>query len=199
MKKLYRLVFALMVMLSMTMSVQALEQKTIDRQNSLGAYAYWTKTTTDEMKIITSLEVIQLDDGTHIDMRICTASKWGLIMSCKVGSKVTQEMVFSMDKKLDSANLKAVQIDLLESACYECEPVSAGTATIEEATWQGTGEVSESSNRYISKYNDYIDKGSYSNFERMATARVSINHEDLGTSSYARLFKSKSTIMNMQK
>ncbi|CAG0977320.1 hypothetical protein METP3_01864 [Methanosarcinales archaeon] len=133
------------------------------------------------------------------DMQIGTASKWGLIMSCKVGSKVTEDMIFSMDKKLNSAKLKAVQIDLLESACPGCEPTPAGTATIEEATWEGTGEVSESSNRYISKYNDYIDKVSNSLLERMATAKVSINHEDLGTSSYARLFESKSTNMYMQK
>ena len=47
MKKIYMLALAFMVLFSMTMSVEALEQKTINRQNGVSAYADWTKTTGD--------------------------------------------------------------------------------------------------------------------------------------------------------
>ena len=48
MRKIYTLVFALMVLLSVTMSAAALESKTIFRQNGVAAVASWSDETPDE-------------------------------------------------------------------------------------------------------------------------------------------------------
>jgi hypothetical protein len=199
MKKIYMLALAFMVLFSMTMSVEALQQKTINRQNGVSAYADWTKTTGD-LTTDTLLSVTQSDIGTDIWMYICTYDITGN-GSCKSGEIITQENVFSMDKKLDSASLKAVQIELSEWICDEngmCLQTPAGTANI-EATWTAIGKVSTGSYKWMSKDGNYIAKGSSSSSSRMATAQGTLNNEDLGTSAFGGMAKFKSVDMQMIK
>ncbi len=201
MKKLYMVVFALMVLLSITMSVTALEQKTIDRQNGMAAYADWTETTPENITTDTYLSVTQSNDGTDIYISMCSYDQEGSNWSCKSGYKFTQENVFSIDNKLNSANLEAVQIDLYQWNCDEtgmCWETPDGTATI-DANWTGTGDVVKGSFKYMSKYDDYVMKGSDSSISREATATGSINGNDLGTSDFGGLAKFKSAYMYMKK
>ncbi len=199
MRKIYILASALMVLFSMTLSVEALEQKTIYRQNGMSAYADWMETTPEGLTTDTYLSVTQSNDGTDIYMSICTFDMTGN-GSCKSGYKFTQDNVFSIDKKLDSASLNAVQIDLYQWNCDEtgCWETPAGNANI-EATWAGTGGLSKGSYKWMSKYGDYMSKGSDSSTSREAIAQGSINGDDLGTSDFAGMAKFKSVYMDMVK
>src|SRR3990172_4856772 len=111
MKKLYTIVFALVVMLSMIMSATALQYKTIYRQNGVAAYADWSETNGDISKY-TDLFVQKTDDGTDIVLSICTYNMATSYWSCKSGYSVTQDNVFSMEGKgkLNSASLSEVNI-----------------------------------------------------------------------------------------
>ena len=194
MKKIYMLALVFMVLFSMTMSVEALQQKTMNRQNGVSVYAEWIKNSSIDMMSDTFLSVTQSDVGTDIYLSICTSTFVG--PSCKSGM-VTQDNVFSMDKKLDSASLKAVQIQLSEWNCDDtgCWETPDGTATI-EANWTGTGKVSQDSYKWTSKNGDYIAKGSSSSSSRTATAQGTLNNEKIGTSNFGGMAKFKS--MNIE-
>lgn len=194
------LALAFMVLFSMTMSATALEQKTINRQNGMAAYADWMETKPEGLTTDTYLSVTQSNDGTDIYISMCSYDTEGSNWSCKSGYMFTQDNVFSMDKKLNSASLNAVQIDLYQWNCDEtgCWETPAGTATI-QATWAGTGDVSKGSYKWMSKYGDYTAKGCSSSLSRAATAEGSINDENIGASSYAGLAKFKDVYMEMIK
>jgi len=201
MKKIYMVVFALLVIFSVTMSATALEQKTIDRQNGMAAYADWMETTPDGLTTDTSLSVTQTNDGIDIYISICSYETEGSNWSCKSGYKFTQDDVFSISKKLNSANLEAVQIDLYQWNCDEngmCSETPDGTATI-EANWAGKGEVLKSSYKYISKSGDYISKYSDISSMRDATVTGTLDGLELGPSSYGGLVIFKHASIWMQK
>ncbi|MCJ7616135.1 MAG: hypothetical protein MUO43_06315 [Desulfobacterales bacterium] len=199
MRKLYGVAFALMVMLSVTMSAVALTSKTIYRQNGESAYADWIETTTEDLTTDTFLSVTQSDVGTDIYLSICTYDM-SYYSSCKWGYKFTQENVFSMDKKLDSANLEAVQLELYQWNCDDngCWETPDGTATI-EANWVGIGTVLKSSYTWTDKSGDYISKSSSRSSSRDAIAEGTLNNEELGTSDFGALAIFKSVYMQMQK
>jgi hypothetical protein len=192
MKKLYAAAFAFVVSLSMIMSATALEYKTIYRQNGMSAYADWTEINGD-INNDTYLSVTETDDGTDVYLSIWTYDASTGNSSYKYGYNFIQDDVFSIDKKLNSASLENMQIDLYQWYCDEngiCGETPAGTATI-KADWTGTGD--------ISKYGDYIAKGSDSSSSRNAIATGSINGDDIGTSAFAGLAKFKSVYMDMKK
>lgn len=191
MKKLYAVVFALMVLISVAMSAAALESKTIYRQNGLSAYASWSEMTTDGIAD-TYLNVAETDDGTDIYLSVCTSDSSGNY-SCKWGYKFTTDNVFEIDGKLNSASLSAVQVDLYDWYSYTPE-----TTTI-QAQWTGVGDTSKGSYKSISKYGDYISKYSDSSTYREATATGTRDGHDLGASAYAGLVKFKSVSMYMEK
>lgn len=199
MKKIYMVVFTLMVIFSVTMTAAALEMKSIYRQNGMSAYADWTDTNGD-VSTYTDLFVTKTDDGTDIGVSICTNDMITGDWSCKSGYMFTQDNVFSIDKTLDSASLNAVEIDLYEWYCDEngCWETPAGSTTI-QANWAGAGDKTKGSFKYMSKYGDYIMKGSDSSISREATATGSINGNDLGTSDFGGLAKFKSAYMDMKK
>lgn len=193
MKKIYTIVFALMVLLSITMSAAALQSKTIYRQNGLSATADWSEKTNDGIKD-TYLNVMNTKDGTDIAVSICTSDATGNY-SCKFGYTSTQENVFNMDTKLVSAALSAVQVDLFDWS--NPNPV-VETITI-KAQWTGVGDITKSSYQSISKFNGIISKYSDSSSIRQATATGSINDQDLGITEYAGLIKFKDASIWMQK
>ncbi len=192
MKKLNTLVFALMVLLSITISATAMDYKTINRQNGVSAYADWTDTNGD-VSTYTDLFVMKTDDGTDIGVSICTYDTVTGISSCKSGYKLTQDNVFSIDQKLNSAGLSEVDIDV-----YDWNTGTAETLKV-KAGWTGTGDAAKGSFKYTSKYGDYTMKGSSSSISREATAAGSINGNDLGTSDFGGLAKFKSAYMEMKK
>jgi len=201
MKKIYMVVFAVLVIFSVTMSATALEQKTIYRQNGMAAYADWMETTPEGLTTDTSLSVTQSNDGTDIYISMCSYGNEGSNWSCKSGYKFTQDDVFSIDKKLNSANLEVVQIDLYQWNCDEtgmCWETPDGTATI-GANWAGKGIVSKSSSKYISKSGDFISKYSDSSSIREATVTGSLDGLELGPSNYGGLVIFKHASISMQK
>jgi hypothetical protein len=200
MKKIYMVVFALLVIFSFTMSATALETKIIDRQNGKAAYADWVETTPEG--IITKdtyLSVTQSNIGTDIYLSICSYNTDGSY-SCKYGYTLIQDDVFSMDKKLNTANLESVQIDLYEWTCDEygnCwETVDSKTI---DANWAGTGDVSKGSYKYMSKSGDYMSKFSGSSSYRGATVTGSLNGLELGQTNYGAMVIFKQASISMQK
>ncbi len=193
MRKLYVLALALMVLLSMTLSVEALEQKTINRQSGMTAYADWTETTAEGQTTDTYLSVTESNDGTDIYISICTYDTTGYY-ACESGYKFTTEDVFSMDKKLVSASLSGVDIEV-----YDWNTGAAETLKNVRAEWTGTGDVSTGSFKYTSKYGDYMMKSSSSSSYREAGATGSIDDIDLGVSAYGGMGKFKSADIYMEK
>lgn len=184
MKKLYTLVFALMVLLSVTMSASALVSKTITRQNGEAALASWSDTATGSF---TQLSVTETNDGTDIFVFISTPT------SFKFGFIFTQENVFDIDKKLTTATLSPVTLDLFDFSTGTVE-----TITI-QAQWTGMGDLTRNSFKFMSKSGEFIAKFSDNSVIRQATATGSIDGTDLGTSGFANLIKFKSASMTMQK
>lgn len=190
MKKSYVLLFALVVLLSTAMSVQALESKTISRTNGASASASWNEINGD---ITTSkyLSVTETDDGTDIYLEIYT---WGPdYWSEKSGYLFTQDDVFSIDKKLNSASLSEVPIEVYDWDTGESETITVNT------DWIGKGDLSRGSSSSISKSEDYVWKSSDSSKYRDSSVTGSINGLDLGTSSYASLSSFKSAYISMEK
>lgn len=193
MRKLYGVAFALIVLISVTMSAVALTSKTIYRQNGESVYAEWT----DPNGSNTFLSITKTNLGTDIYLSVCTPD------SCKYGYTLTQENVLDIQKKLNSAILNSVDIELLEWVCDESNCWETFTTATIQAEWTGTGDIQKGSYKWMSKYNDYVEKGSSSSSFREAKATGSIvigsDSRDLGQSKYGGLAIFKSASMQMQK
>jgi hypothetical protein len=190
MRKSYTIIFALIALLSMTMSVQALESKTIERDNGASAYAYWVETNGD-VTLEKYLSVTETDDGTDIYLEIYTYGPdyW----SGKSGYLFTEDDVFSIDKKLNSASLSDIEIEV-----YDWDTDETETLTV-NADWTGIGEISKDSSISRSQSGNYIWKSSSNTKYRDASATCSINGLDLGESFFASLYNFKSASMSMEK
>lgn len=193
MKKSYTLLLTLVVLLSTAMSVQALESKTIERHNGASASANWDEVNGD---IITSkyLSVTETKDGTDICLDIYTwDSSNGNFLSDKWGYICTQDDVFTIDKKLNSASLSNVEIEV-----YDWNTGESETLTV-NADWTGRDSISRDSYTSKSQNGNYVWKSSDIYKFRDASATASINGQDLGASSYASLSNFKSAYMSMEK
>lgn len=199
MKKLYTIGFVLIALFSIAMSVEALEYKTMYRQNGMSAYAYWMESA-EGLTTDTFLTATKSDSGTDVYLSICTYDEVTYYWSCRSGYKLIQDDDFSIDKKLSSASLKPVSIYLYQWSCDEdsCWGGPESIATV-EATWTGIGGVSKGSYKWMSKYGDYISKGGGSSSSRDGIAKGSIDGYDLETTNYAGLAKFKSAYMDMKK
>lgn len=192
MKKLYTFTFALIVLLSMAMGAQALESKTIERQNGVSAFATWTEKS-DDITTDTYLSVTETNDGTDIYLDMCTYGPedyW----SGKSGYISTEDDVFSIDKKLNSASLSEVKIDFYDWDTGEI----MDTVTI-NADWTGTGDITKGSYTSMSKSGGYMWKSSDSSKNRDASVTGSINGCEPEISSYASLSNFKFAYMSMEK
>lgn len=200
MKKIYAFIFALIVLLTMAMSAEALDYKTISRNNGVSANAYWTEVDGD-ITTETYLYVTETNDGTDIYLSMYTSTydttteTWS--WSDKSGSMYTQDDVFSMDKKLNSASLSDVQIEVY-GWNYDLGTYEPETLTV-SADWTGMGDIAKSSYKSMSKDGDYVWRSSDSSSYRSAIATGSINGNDLGSSDSASLIKFKQAYMDMKK
>ena len=192
MKKLFTGVFVLMVLLSLAISAEAFESKEIYRDEGMAAYASWYEYS-DGVNTEKFIQATKSNDGTDIFVYIWTYDENTGDWSDKWGYMFTQEDVFEIDKKLESATLSPVDIEL-----FDWNTGTVETITI-AAQWTGEGDVMKSSFKHISKYDDFMSKYSDKSSFREATATGSINDEDLGTSDYGELIKFKSVSMYMEK
>ncbi len=177
----------MVVVVSMTLSAAALESKTIFRQNGDAAVASWFDGTNS-----TGLSVTETDDGTDVFVSICTLDVTGSL-NCKFGFTNIQEDVFAIDKKLTTATLSPVKIDLFDFNTGTVETITV------QAQWTGAGDLAKTSFRFTSKSGEFTAKFSDSSSIRDATATGSINNQDLGTSEFANLIAFKSASMTMEK
>ncbi len=177
MRKICTLGFVLMVLLSMTMSATALEFKQKTLNNGDGGAASWSDGSTN-----TFLNVFETQGETDIFVDICTAD----FSSCKFGFIFTMDNVFDVDKKLNTATLSPVKIDLFDFNTGTIE-----TITI-QAQWTGVGDLTKSSFKETTKSGDFTAKFSDDTVFRDASATGSINGQDLRTSQKAQLFEFKS-------
>ncbi len=191
MKRTYAVVFALLAIFSVALSAAAFESKTIYRQDGVSASAGWFEKTADG-SIDKFIGVTETDQGTDIYVSICRSDLSGS-WSCKWGYTFTSSDVITLDKKLDSAALSEVKVDLYDPYSPVVETVTV------QAQWSGTGEVTKGSYKSISKYGDYVSKYSDSTSWREAIATGSINNMELGQSQFGSLAAFKSASMWMQK
>jgi hypothetical protein len=196
MKKLFTSLFVLMVLLSLSISAEAFDSKSIYRTNGMAASASWFENT-DSVDSGTFINVMETDDGTDIYVDIWTYDKAAEVWSDKWGYLFTQEDVFTIDKKLKSATLVPVDI-VLYGYDSNTDTSTEETMTI-AAQWTGEDDVIKSSSKYIFKYDDFISKYSDNSMFREATATGSINNDDLGPSDFGELIKFKSVSMDMEK
>ena len=196
MKKLFTGMFMLMVLLSLTISAEAFDSKSIYRNEGMGASAGWSENYNGVYND-KYINVMETDDGTDIYVGINSYDEFGNFLSDKWGYMFTQEDVFTIDKKLNSATLSPVDIELYvydsNTDTYIIETVTIA------AQWTGEGDVIKSSSRSIFKYDDFMSKYSDNTLYREATATGSINDVYLGPSDYGELVKFKSVSMNMEK
>lgn len=196
MRKLYTLLFTLIVLLSTTMSVQAFEYKSLSRNNDASASASWTEIN-NNATTNTYLSIYETDDGTDIYVSQYTYDNsepyYWYSSSYKSGCLFTKDNVFKIDKKLNSASLSEVKIDLNDWNAGETETVTL------KVDWTGEGDISTGSYKSSSTYDDYVSKSSSSSSHRQASATGSINDSDLGTSSYASMGFSESVYSSMDK
>jgi hypothetical protein len=173
MKKLYVIAFALMVLLSMTLSASALQYKQKTLENGGSASATWSDGTTS-----TYLDVYTTQSQTYFYLTVCD------LVSCKYGYPIGN-VVLDINKQLKTATLSPIQIQLYGS----------NTVTL-QAQWTGVGDTTTGSYTSTSKSGDYTSKFSQDTVYRSATATGAINGQDLGTSQYATIswFKSVSII-----
>lgn len=201
MRKLYTIIFTLMVLLSTAVSVDALESKSIQRYNGAQATADWTETT-GNVTTYTYLSVTETDDGTDIYVSMWTYDEMTGDCSDKYGYMFTEDNVFSIDKKLNSASLSEVEIETYEWYYDETEGYyiyeDAGTLTF-KADWTAIGDLSKGSYRSSSRDGDYVFRSAENSLSREAIATGSINGNDLGSSSYAWMNSFKSAYMSMEK
>lgn len=183
---------ALLVMLSLTIGATAMEYKSITREDGVSAYASWSNTVTDGNEY-TYLGVMKTDKGTDIFVNICKEDISGNF-NCVYGFAFTQEDVFTMDRRLDSATLSSVNVDLFNSSTGIVEK----TVAI-QADWTGEGDVTKGSSHYISKFGGFTYKFSDSVSFRQATATGTLDGNKLGTSVFGEMDKFKRASMSMEK
>ena len=98
-----------------------------------------------------------------------------------------------MDKKLNSASLSEVEIDVNNLYTGKTDTLAV------KANWTGVGDISGGSSSYSSRNGDYVWKSSDSSTFRKASATGSIDGLSLETSSSASLSNFKSAYMSMEK
>ena len=199
MRKSHTIIFALIALLSMTMSVQALESKEIVRQNGAYASADWVETN-DGVTTYTCLSVTETNDGTDIYVSMWTYDEVTGYSSDKYGYMFTEDDVFSIDKKLNSASLSEVEIVVDEWYYNEMGEYTYETGTMTVgADWIGIGDTSRGSYKYVSKDGDYVFRSTENSLFREATVTGLIDGINLGSQSSASLVKFKTASMNMKK
>lgn len=190
--KTMNIVVALLVMLSLTISATAMETKSITRENGVSAYASWSNTVAEGNEY-TYLGVMKTDKGTDLYMDICKEDISGNF-NCIYGFASTAEDVFTMDRRLDSATLSSVKVDLFNSSTGLLEK----TVTI-QASWTGEGDTTKGSSHYMSKFGDVTYKFSESVSFRQATATGILDGNELETSAFAEMDMFKRATMSMEK
>lgn len=175
MKQIYTVGFALMVLLSMTMSAAAsvqYKQKTID--NGYSADALWSDISSN-----TYLNVYEYQGQTQIYVDICAAD----YSSCKLGTTFTSNNVFDENKKLSTATLSSVTIDMVDTSTG----LYVDTLTI-QAGWTGVGSLTTTKSTSSTKSGDITSKYSSHTLFTSATSTGTINGQSLGTSQFADLY-----------
>jgi len=199
MRKSYTIIFALIVLLLTAMSVEALEYKAIERNNGAYASADWAETNGD-VTTYAYLSVTETDDGTDIYFSSWAYDDMTYESYDTYGYMFTEDDVFSIDKKLNSASLSAVDIGI-EKWYFDSDTgeysYETGTMNI-AADWVGIGDTSKGSYKYVSKDGEYVFRSTENSLSREATVTGLINGNNFESQS-ASMVKFKTAYMHMKK
>ncbi len=190
MKKL-GIVIAFLVMLSVAIGATALTSKSITRDNGISAYGWWSNTT-DNGYQYTNLVVVENNKGTDIYVSACNFDNQGN-GGCRDGFAFTTDDVFAVDKKLNSATLSTVIVDMINWNTGEMTSVPV------QASWTGNGDLTRSNSRSISKSSDFIFKFTGKLEYRTAIVTATLDGTDLGTGGYGEIDKFDNAYMSIQK
>jgi hypothetical protein len=169
-------------------------EKVIERFQATAARAEWTDVSIEVPGVGTVVgafvQAVRSDTGTDVFVGLQTAEG-----NFANGFATVDPSVFTIDKKLTSATLSPVTIEVTVFDEFG-DPIGTAEITI-QATWEGTGDV------FTDKINDHIKFGKFSEkFKgtanvRDAIAEGSLNGANLGTSEFADLIAVKTVEMTV--
>jgi hypothetical protein len=116
----------------------------------------------------------------------------GYTVNDKYGYMFTTDDVFSIDKKLNSASLSEVPINVYNSHTGKTENVKV------TADWTSTGEIQKGTSTYVSTSGGYRFKSTSMSDSRTAIATGSVNNKDLGQNIDGEFSKFKSATIEMK-
>ncbi|MGB9929894.1 MAG: hypothetical protein ACPK85_16100 [Methanosarcina sp.] len=180
MKKIYGVLCVFIVLFSTAVSVNASEQKNVEKEDSMSASAEWVKTTGD--KTITYL-LTATETGSEQDkISLMIYTDGPEYFAGKSGQVQVKDSAFKIDAKLNSASLSQVKVKVSDSCTGKEEIITVS------ANWKGKGEFTKGN--YQTFINDgKITKSSGTLLSREAIATGSINGKKLGTSYFAGMEK----------
>jgi hypothetical protein len=168
------------------------KDKLIIRNDGVFANANWHEERIDGVTVDTLLFVSEHDKGTDIFIEILVFDPDGLSTG-QLGYVFTTENVFDISKKLKTATLSPIELELciFDEITAECVP---STFTL-EAHWTGIGESSKTKTKDSIKGKDFRAKFSETTLDRQAIATGSLGGSDLGESKFADLGRFKTVEM----
>jgi hypothetical protein len=160
------------------------KDKSIIRNNGVFANANWHEERSDGTTVDTLLFVSESDKGTDIFIEIFIFDLDG-ISTGQLGYIFTKENVFDVSKKLESAILSPIELELciFDEETGECQP---SIMTL-QAHWIGVGESSKIKTKDRIEGEDFKVKFRGTTVDRIATATGSLGGHDLGESKFADL------------
>ena len=168
----------------------ALTEHYMTRTSGTGAIADWQSEDGD-VYTDTYVQANKTKSGTDIYVSICTYNEETEDSSCQEGYRFTTGNEFSF-KKLDSATLSPVSVDLYDDYGYGDY---VRTITV-QVNWTGFGKTSKGRFQYRQSYDGFSMRTSEQSTVRNASATGAVDAVSLGAAAYAQMgqFKSIDTL-----
>ncbi|MFH0952080.1 MAG: hypothetical protein V1838_02710 [Patescibacteria group bacterium] len=192
MKKTMVITLALLVSFMLAGGASAMQYKSMTRTNGTAAYAEWFSEN-DDYSSDTYLEVDKTEYGTDVYYGSCTYIYDTDEYFCRDGYYFTTDNIFTIDKKLKTATLSEVTIELWDWDTWETEMIIVG------AVWTGTGDLEKGKINFHSQFGNFSSKYRETSNYRDATATATVNGEATGTSDFGGMVNFRSAEFMMEK
>ncbi|MBI3963488.1 MAG: hypothetical protein HY341_00655 [Candidatus Kerfeldbacteria bacterium] len=191
MKKFSVILMAAAVLVTLASPALALDAKVMTRTNGTAGFAVWSEMDGDVFND-TFLQAVETNMGTEVFVAQCWFNVVTEEGSCKDGYRMTSDDVFSVSKKLTSATLMPVDVEV-----YDWMTDTFETVTV-SATWNGTGDLERGSLHVRERFGDTSFRYSERSTFRAGESVAMWNATDLGPSMDAGLvqFRSMNVFMD---
>lgn len=178
----FALLAALPAMTNLQSAYAEPKDKIILRDNGSFANAFWHEEAPDGTIIDTALFVSETERGTDIFLDRFFVAPDGTFTS-QFGYVFTTEDVFDISKKLQTATLSPINIEVFTCGEFDC---TSEILTV-DAQWTGVGELTKTKFKSSFTSENFRVKFSESTSFRQATATGTIGEQSLGDSIFAEL------------